>query len=331
MDGQSSAAYPKARCEILIRNLTTHLGPQNNAFRVSEAFFQFFGVRSQRIEIAVISGSSKQLRKHSEKSGFGLLGRLRLHICNTGLRRLFLQNDHCSHLGGSVRSREPLALPQNSIGRHRGDVQPENCPVGSVFQTYSVFRDFCRAIRVNPIGLEPNDHHNYLRGSVRSWEPLALPQNSIGRHHGDVRFENCPVGSIFQTYSVFHDLCRAIWVNPIGLKPNDHHNYLRGSLKSREPLILHQNPIGIHRGNVRPENCPVRSRQLPAGSVVAIRVCSSQNSLKSTHQRSNPTFTVPSRIPGLVTLPGPFGFQGYFGHFDQIILDLPGHVLVAAS
>ncbi|PKI60644.1 hypothetical protein CRG98_018962 [Punica granatum] len=137
----------------------TRLGPQNNAFSVSKALFQSFGARSQRTEITAISGSSKQLRRHSEKSGFGLLGRLRLYIGWVDLR-LFSQNDHCSHLQGdirvnlkclesnnhhshfrgSVRSREPLTLPQNPIGRHRGDVRPENCPVGFVFQTYSVFR-----------------------------------------------------------------------------------------------------------------------------------------------------------------------------------------------
>ncbi|PKI39334.1 hypothetical protein CRG98_040269 [Punica granatum] len=143
-----------------------------------------------------------------------------------------------------------------------------------------------------------NDHHSNLWRSVRSREPLTLPQNSIGRHRGDVRPENCPVGSVFQTYFVFHDLCRAIWVNPIGLEPNDHHSYLRGSLRSRDPPTLRQNSIGSHRGDLRPENCPVRSRQLPAESVVAIRVCSSQNSPKPTHQRSNPNFYSPIPHPG---------------------------------
>ncbi|PKI65476.1 hypothetical protein CRG98_014134 [Punica granatum] len=131
---------------------------------------------------------------------------------------------------GSVRSHEPLALPQNSIGRHCGDIRPENYPVGSVFQTYSIFRDLCRAIRVNPTGLESNDHHNHLRGSLRSREPLALLQNSIGRHRGDVQPENCPVEFVFQTYYVCRDLYKAIRANPIGLEPNDHHSHLWGIL-----------------------------------------------------------------------------------------------------
>ncbi|PKI65021.1 hypothetical protein CRG98_014606 [Punica granatum] len=62
--------------------------------------------------------------------------------------------------------------------------------------TYSVFRDLCWAIQVNPITLEPNDHHSHLWGSLRSREPLTLHQNSIGSHRGDVRPEPCPVGSV---------------------------------------------------------------------------------------------------------------------------------------
>ncbi|PKI34409.1 hypothetical protein CRG98_045198 [Punica granatum] len=173
--------------------------------------------------------------------------------------RLFSQNDHHNHLRRSVRSREPLTLPQNSIRSHRGDVRPEYCPVGSVCRTCSIFRDLCRAIRVNPIILEPNDHHNHLRRSVRSREPLTLPQNSIRSHRGDVRPEYCPVGSVCRTCSIFRDLCRAIRVNPIILEPNDHHNHLRRSVRSREPLTLPQNSIRSHRGDVRPEYCPVGS------------------------------------------------------------------------
>ncbi|PKI64281.1 hypothetical protein CRG98_015321 [Punica granatum] len=163
---------------------------------------------------------------------------------------------------------------------------------------YSIFRELCRDIRVNPIGMEPNDHHSHLWGLVRSPEPLALPQNSIGRYRGDVRPENSPVRFVFQTYSVFRDLCRAIRINPIGLEPNDNHSHLRGSLRSREPLTLHQNYIGSHRGDVRPENCPVGSRHCPAGSVCAIRVCSCKNSPNPTQQRSNPTFYSPIPHPG---------------------------------
>ncbi|PKI38802.1 hypothetical protein CRG98_040807 [Punica granatum] len=114
MVGQYSATHPKAQCEILRRNSTIHLGPQNNVFRVSSALFQTFGVSSQRTEIAAISGSSKQLRNHSEKSSFGLLGRLRLHIGNIGLlvnysdtrcrvdSKLFSQNDYHSHLRRAI-------------------------------------------------------------------------------------------------------------------------------------------------------------------------------------------------------------------------------------
>ncbi|PKI63761.1 hypothetical protein CRG98_015831 [Punica granatum] len=105
--------------------------------------------------------------------------------------RLFSENDHHSHLRRSVRSRELLTLPQNSIGRHRGDVQPDWCQMGPKFQTCSVFRDLCKAVRVDPITLGPNDHHSHLRGSVRSQEPPTLPQNSIGSLRGNVRPDLC--------------------------------------------------------------------------------------------------------------------------------------------
>ncbi|OWM77859.1 hypothetical protein CDL15_Pgr018428 [Punica granatum] len=164
-------------------------------------------------------------------------------------------NDHHSHLRGSVRSQEPLTLPQNSIGSLRGDVRPDWCQTGPNFQTYSVFRDLCRAVRVDPITLGPNDHHSHLRGSVRSQEPLTLPQNSIGSLRGDVRPDWCQTGPNFQTYSVFRDLCRAVRVDPITLGPNDHHSHLRGSVRSQEPLTLPQNSIGSLRGDVRPDWC----------------------------------------------------------------------------
>ncbi|PKI78098.1 hypothetical protein CRG98_001548 [Punica granatum] len=105
--------------------------------------------------------------------------------------RLFSKNDHHSHLCGSVRNQEPLTLPQNSIGRHRGNVRPDWCQTGPKFQTCSVFRDLCRAVRVDPIILGPNDHHSHLRGSVRSQELLTLPQNSIRSLRGDVRPDLC--------------------------------------------------------------------------------------------------------------------------------------------
>ncbi|PKI59692.1 hypothetical protein CRG98_019868 [Punica granatum] len=107
--------------------------------------------------------------------------------------RLFSENDHHSHIQGSVRSQDPLTLPQNSIGRHRGDVRPDWCKTGPKFQTCYVFRDFCRAVRVDPITLGPNDH-NHLRGSVRSQGLLTLPQNSIGSFRGDVRPDLCQSG-----------------------------------------------------------------------------------------------------------------------------------------
>ncbi|PKI66985.1 hypothetical protein CRG98_012650 [Punica granatum] len=39
----------------------------------------------------------------------------------------------------------------------------------------------------------------------------------------------------------------------------DHHSHLRRSVRSRETLTLHQNSIGIYRGEFRPENCPIRA------------------------------------------------------------------------
>ncbi|PKI77676.1 hypothetical protein CRG98_001906 [Punica granatum] len=48
-----------------------------------EGYARFVARKSFKTEIAVISGSPKQLRKQFEKSSFGLLGRLGLHICNT--------------------------------------------------------------------------------------------------------------------------------------------------------------------------------------------------------------------------------------------------------
>ncbi|OWM63458.1 hypothetical protein CDL15_Pgr020659 [Punica granatum] len=176
-------------------------------------------------------------------------------------------NDHHSHLRGSVRSQEPLTLPQNSIGSLRGDVRPDWCQTGPNFQTYSVFRDLCRAVRVDPITLGPNDHHSHLRGSVRSQEPLTLPQNSIGSLRGDVRPDWCQTGPNFQTYSVFRDLCRAVRVDPITLGPNDHHSHLRGSVRSQEPLTLPQNSIGSLRGDVRPDLCQSGLSNISAGSV----------------------------------------------------------------
>ncbi|PKI63087.1 hypothetical protein CRG98_016538 [Punica granatum] len=158
--------------------------------------------------------------------------------------------------------------------------------------------------RVDPRLFSQNDHCTHLRGSVRSQEPLALPQNSIGRYRADVRPENCLVGSVFQTYSIFGDIYRAIWVNPIGLEPNDHHSHLRGSLRSRKPLALPQNSIGRHRGDVRPEKLP--NRVETASSRVCFAIQSVQAKTAQNRPTNGPTrlFTVPSRIPKLgITIP----------------------------
>ncbi|PKI60427.1 hypothetical protein CRG98_019168 [Punica granatum] len=101
--------------------------------------------------------------------------------------RLFSENDYHSHLRGSIRSREPLTLPQNAIGRHRGDVRPDWWQTGPKFHTCSVFRDLCRSIRVDSITLGENDHHSHLEGSLGYPYPLTLPQNSIRSFRGDVR------------------------------------------------------------------------------------------------------------------------------------------------
>ncbi|OWM65588.1 hypothetical protein CDL15_Pgr002548 [Punica granatum] len=77
----SKAAYLNAQCGIVGMNHTTHLDPSSSALRVSDALFISLEAQSQQTEIAVISGSPKKLRKQSEKSSFGLLGHLRLHIC----------------------------------------------------------------------------------------------------------------------------------------------------------------------------------------------------------------------------------------------------------
>ncbi|OWM78323.1 hypothetical protein CDL15_Pgr001044 [Punica granatum] len=176
-------------------------------------------------------------------------------------------NDYHGHLEGSLGYPRPLNLPQNSIGSLRDDVRPDWCQTGPNFQTYSVFRDLCRAVRVDPITLGPNDHHSHLRGSVRSQEPLTLPQNAIGSLRGDVRPDWCQTGPNFQTYSVFRDLCRAVRVDPITLGPNDHHSHLRGSVRSQEPLTLPQNAIGSLRGDVRPDLCQSGLSNISAGSV----------------------------------------------------------------
>ncbi|PKI72871.1 hypothetical protein CRG98_006739 [Punica granatum] len=181
-----------------------------------------------------------------------------------------------------------------------------------------------RTIRVDPINLGAKNHHGHLEGSLGYPGPLTLPQNSIGIHRGEFRPENCPVGPISRTHSLSGDLCRTIRVDPINLGAKNHHGHLEGSLGYPGPLTLPQNSIGSLRGDVRLDLCQSGLSRL-FGSI--------QRKIAQTRPTKGPTqlFTVPSRIPGLVTLSGPFGFRGYFGHFDQIILDLPGLVLVAVS
>ncbi|PKI54766.1 hypothetical protein CRG98_024868 [Punica granatum] len=205
--------------------------------------------------------------------------------------RLFSETNHHIHLRGSVRSQEPLTLPQNSIGRHRGDVRPEWCQTGPKFQTCSVFRDLCRDIRVDPITLGSNYHHINLRGSVRSLEPLTLPQNSIGSLRGDVRPDWCQTCPKFQTCSLFRDLCRVVRVDPIILGPNDHHSHLRGSVRSHETLTLPQNSIGSLHGDVRPDLSQSSQFSFPAGSVKAIRVCA-----RPKQPKPDPTKAKSSRV-----------------------------------
>ncbi|OWM76445.1 hypothetical protein CDL15_Pgr024653 [Punica granatum] len=83
-----NASLLKAQCGIVGMNHTTHLDPSSSALRVSDALFISLEAQSQQTEIAVISGSPKKLRKQSEKSSFGLLGHLRLHICIYRLKGL---------------------------------------------------------------------------------------------------------------------------------------------------------------------------------------------------------------------------------------------------
>ncbi|PKI73042.1 hypothetical protein CRG98_006537 [Punica granatum] len=85
---------------------------------------------------------------------------------------------------------------------------PKTAQSGLFFQTYSIFRDLCRSIRVDLITLGVNDHHGHLEGSLGYPRPLTLPQNSTGCLRGDVRTDLCqssllsaPVGSV-----------KAIWV-----------------------------------------------------------------------------------------------------------------------
>ncbi|PKI48971.1 hypothetical protein CRG98_030638 [Punica granatum] len=192
-----SASRPKAQCGIVGMNHTTHLDFPNNA-KILDALFPSLEVQSQQTEITVISRAPKQLRKQSEKSSFGLLGHLRLHICITSLRF------SCrSGRSETLFAKRPLQPPPETI-------------------------------RVDPITLGANDHHGHLEGSLGYPGPLTLPQNSIESLRGDIRL----------------DLCQSDLFS------------------------------------------------VPAGSVCAIRVCSSKNSRNSTQKRSNLNFC------GLIPHPG---------------------------
>ncbi|PKI67117.1 hypothetical protein CRG98_012490 [Punica granatum] len=117
--------------------------------------------------------------------------------------------------------------------------------------------------RVDPGLFSQNDHHSHLQRLVRSQEPLTLSQNSIGRLRGDVRPENC---------SIRH------FKNPPGFPK--HPSNLRKATRA-----VRTDPFSLR--------CPVESESL-------FRVCSTQNTRNQIQQWSNPTFTVPSLIPGLV-------------------------------
>ncbi|PKI56804.1 hypothetical protein CRG98_022762 [Punica granatum] len=81
-----SASLPKAQYGIVGMNHTIHLDLPSSALKISDALFKSLEIQSRQTEITVIFGASKQLRKQYEKSSFGLLGRLQLHICITSLR-----------------------------------------------------------------------------------------------------------------------------------------------------------------------------------------------------------------------------------------------------
>ncbi|PKI60608.1 hypothetical protein CRG98_019084 [Punica granatum] len=166
---------------------------------------------------------------------------------------------HASHVG---RAYSLGFLQPRQIGSIRDSFRKTPATVNSGGQ----------AVRVDSITLGPNYHYSHLRRSVRSREPLTLPHNSIGRLCGDVRPDLCQTGLKFWTCSVFRDLCRDVWVDPITLGPNDHHSHLRGSVRSQEPLTLPQNSIGNFRGDVRPDLYQSGLFSVLAGSVCAFRV-----------------------------------------------------------
>ncbi|PKI57986.1 hypothetical protein CRG98_021617 [Punica granatum] len=91
---------------------------------------------------------------------------------------------------------------------------------------------------------------------------------------------------------------RTIWVDPITLGANDHHDHLEESLGYPGPLTLPQNSIESLRGDVRPDLCQSGLLSVPVGSVCAFRVCSTKNSPNPTQQRFNPNFCNSIPHPG---------------------------------
>ncbi|PKI52410.1 hypothetical protein CRG98_027191 [Punica granatum] len=107
------------------------------------------------------------------------------------------------------------------------------------------------------------------------------------------------MGPKFHTCSVFHDLCRAVRVDPITLGANDHYSHLRGSVRSQEPLTLPQNSIGSLHGDVRPDLSQSGLFSFQPGLLRLFRSVQGQNSPNLTQQRSNPTFCSPIPYLGI--------------------------------
>ncbi|OWM64323.1 hypothetical protein CDL15_Pgr014113 [Punica granatum] len=124
--------------------------------------------------------------------------------------------------------------------------------MGPKFQTCSVFRDLCKAVRVDPITLGPNDHHSHLRGSVRSQEPPTLPQNSIGSLRGDVRPDLCQSG-----------LFRAIRVCSTENSPNPTHQRSNPTLEG--PISHLGTSMSGNTWIVVEKNIPTQERQRAQG------------------------------------------------------------------
>ncbi|PKI59404.1 hypothetical protein CRG98_020163 [Punica granatum] len=89
---------------------------------------------------------------------------------------LFRKTTTTATSGGQlgVRSRLPcLKIPS---GDTVVTFDPKIAQSGLFSKRTLFFRDLCRAIRVNPIGLVPNEHHSHLRGAIRV-NPTGLEPN----------------------------------------------------------------------------------------------------------------------------------------------------------